>query len=59
MSESTKDMLFSFVPLTGWFISLNADPLWQAVGTINLVLAFIVMFTAIAVHIRDYRQDSR
>ncbi len=55
MSESTKDLLFSFIPLGGWVASLHAEPFWQHVGMIDLLVAFIILATAIAGRIEENR----
>lgn len=48
MAESTKDLLFSFIPLGGWYVSTTyEDPLYKFIGQCDLVLAVVLVITAL------------
>lgn len=56
MKNSTQAALVSFIPLGGWVASLSAESFWQQLGIVNLLLAFIIMMTAVADRLKeDYR----
>lgn len=55
MNESTKDMMFSFIPLSGWLVSLNAEPFWQYVGVLNLAFALLMMVAAVTSQVKEIR----
>lgn len=57
MRTSTKSMLWSFVPLSGFLASKGMSSFWLYMGYFNLILAFWIATIAILERIKEYYES--